>query len=174
MRISLSELLQSRDARQAKQHRLIEQYRQTVISLTLVMPGSEKRNELTAFMSAKATEAIRQAFGTAIQLEEEYDLPTGFEALYLISMDPLQAKTMACSIEDGHPMGRLFDIDIIGADRIPVSRKHIGCPPRKCLLCQDEAHHCMRSRKHAPEDIVVRIKEIIHNFKQSADHVSGI
>lgn len=161
MTVSLSELLESKDNRRAKQQELINLYHLPVISLTLVMPGEEKRNQLTCKMASQATETIRKNFDGFIKADSEYDLETGFEAFFVITIDKYQAKRIACSIEDNHPWGRLFDIDIIGDDLTPITREEINLPPRKCLICNQEAHICMRNRTHDVAEILEKIQIIL-------------
>lgn len=164
MSITLSELLQSRDNRQAKQRAMFDKHRKTVLSLTLVMPGSEKRNALTLRLSPKAVALIRNCFGDSIVEEAEYDLETGFEALYAVDLDLHEAKRKACEIEDSHPLGRLLDIDVIGADGEPFSREELGLPARKCLLCNENARVCMRNRTHDTNEIIAEISRIMSEY----------
>lgn len=97
----------------------------------------------------------------------ERDLETGYEA-YLITPTPLlEAKRIAVQIEDTHPLGRLFDIDIINADGVPVSRETIGEKPRRCLICEHEARYCMRMRWHTQEEIWAKINEMVDLYLKS-------
>lgn len=81
----------------------------------------------------------------------------------------LEAKRVAVEIEDTHPLGRLFDIDVIDAQGIPVSRDRVGGQPRRCLVCDYEARYCMRMRWHTQEEIWARIKQMTDDYalKQS-------
>ena len=127
------------------------------------MPGPTKKNESTAKLAPVGVSAIEQAFGeAAVIYASEYDLPTGFEAFFVVSMTEEEAKTIACDIEDNHPLGRLFDIDIIGKNKIPVSREQIGRPPRKCLLCDRNSRDCMRNQTHELSDLLNKIQEMIN------------
>jgi len=162
MEITLEELLASRDNRRQKQGDLIDHYGKPLISLTVVMPGPVKKNELTAIISSSAIKIIRDIFGPYLITETEYDLHTGFEALYVVSINKEKAKEIACSIEDEHPWGRLFDIDIIGEDKQPMSREQVGRKPRKCLVCEEDAHICMRNRTHSLKDVMSAIEWLVN------------
>lgn len=203
MPITLDELLASRDARHAMQQKLmVEHSGKTLVCLTVVMPGSVKRNLQSLTVAHAAVEAMRKAFGmkseerrvkntdelmrsdelipeTELLTNElktndegcliERDLNTGYEA-YLITMLPLlEAKRVAVEIEDTHPLGRLFDIDVIDKQGIPVSRDRVGGQPRRCLVCDHEARYCMRMRWHTQEEIWARIKQMTDDYalKQS-------
>ena len=164
--ITLHELLASRDARHATQQKLLAEHSgKTLVCLTVVMPGSVKRNQQSLTAAHAAVEAMRKAFGQEQLLE--LDLETGYEAYLITPMPLLEAKRIAVNIEDTHPLGRLFDIDIINADGVPVSRDAIGEKPRRCLVCDHEARYCMRMRWHTQEDIWAKINEMVDSYVEA-------
>lgn len=192
--ITLNELLASRDARHATQQKLLAEHSgKTLVCLTVVMPGSVKRNQQSLTAAHAAVEAMRKAFGikenkglspletlenpeNLVPLENpeppapallELDLETGYEAYLITPMPLLEAKRIAVNIEDTHPLGRLFDIDIINADGVPVSRDAIGEKPRRCLVCDHEARYCMRMRWHKQEEIWAKINEMVDNYVEA-------
>ena len=205
MPITLDELLASRDARHAMQQKLMAEHSgKTLVCLTVVMPGSVKRNLQSLTVAHAAVEAMRKAFGVKseerrVKNEEqrvkntdelmrsdelipetklltnelktndegcliERDLNTGYEAYLITPMPLLEAKRVAVEIEDTHPLGRLFDIDVIDAQGIPVSRDRVGGQPRRCLVCDHEARYCMRMRWHTQEEIWARIKQMTDDY----------
>ena len=177
--ITLNELLASRDARHATQQKLLAEHSgKTLVCLTVVMPGSVKRNQQSLTAAHAAVEAMRKAFGIKENkglspLENlastllELDLETGYEAYLITPMPLLEAKRIAVNIEDTHPLGRLFDIDIINADGVPVSRDAIGEKPRRCLVCDHEARYCMRMRWHTQEEIWAKINEMVDSYVEA-------
>ena len=149
MEISLDRLLASRDRRWHRQMELLKEHpNESLLCLTVIMPGSVKRNRLSLAVARAATEAIRVEFADSITQMEERDLETGFEAYVLVSLPTLEAKQIACRIEENHPLGRLFDLDIIDPTGTPVQRSAVGVAPRRCLLCNNEARYCMRNHTH--------------------------
>lgn len=168
MPITLHELLASRDARHAMQLKLLaDNSGKTLVCLTVVMPGSVKRNRQSVIVAHAAVAAMREAYGPGDDQLIERDLPTGYEAYLLTPMPLLDAKRVAVGIEDTHPLGRLFDIDIIAPDGIPVPRERVGGSPRRCLVCDREARYCMRMRWHTQEEIWARINEMVEQYSQS-------
>lgn len=189
--ITLNELLASRDARHATQQKLLAEHSgKTLVCLTVVMPGSVKRNQQSLTAAHAAVEAMRKAFGikenkglSPLETLEnpenpeplenpaptllELDLETGYEAYLITPMPLLEAKRIAVNIEDTHPLGRLFDIDIINADGVPVSRDAIGEKPRRCLVCDHEARYCMRMRWHTQEEIWAKINEMVDSYVEA-------
>ena len=185
MPITLDELLASRDARHAMQQKLMAEHSgKTLVCLTVVMPGSVKRNQQSLTVARAAVKAMRKAYNISDdQLPEtelltnelktetreclvERDLNTGYEAYLITSLPLLEAKRVAVDIEDTHPLGRLFDIDVIDAQGIPVSRDRVGGQPRRCLVCDHEARYCMRMRWHTQEEIWARIKQMTDDYAQ--------
>lgn len=165
MKISLDQLLASRDRRWHRQQELLrERPDETLLCLTVIMPGAVKRNRFSLVVAQAATEAMRVAFANSITWMEERDLETGFEAYAFTTHPLLEAKRMACHIEEEHPLGRLFDLDVIDTTGTPVSRSAIGAEPRRCLLCQQEARFCMRNHTHSREELQARIEKIVDEY----------
>ena len=191
--MTLEDLLTSRDERVFHQQELLTKYHnRCLICLTVQLPGPVKRNELSLTVAGAGVEAVRKAF--AIEYEETRDLETGFEGFFIVDMPPMEAKRMACHIEDTHPLGRLLDIDVVvfagaasglrrysaaakrgwtspGPDGCPelqevspLGREELGLPPRKCLLCENEARVCMRARTHTTEELLAKIEEMVNNY----------
>ena len=113
-----------------------------------------------------AVQSVQDAFGKDIRWQQEKDLVTGYEAYFLIQRPMLDSKRVACEIEDSHPLGRLFDIDVIDLQVEPVPRSVIGKEGRKCLLCEHEARYCMRNHTHSREELQQRIEQMIDAYAQ--------
>lgn len=161
--VTLDQLLFSRDNRALRQRQLREEYPgKVLLCLTVIMPGAVKRSELSLKIASAAVAAVREGFAPV--KEELKDLETGFEGYFIIDgLSELEVKKAATGIEDTHPLGRLFDLDVIGESG-PVSRLEIGAEPRKCLICDRPARECMRLRSHSQEELIDRIATIVNNY----------
>lgn len=165
MEITLDQLLASREARSEHQRELLGKYPgKTLVCLTVIMPGKVKRNMQSLVVSQAALTALIARFGSDILDMDTRDLPTGFEAYLLTSLSNEEVKRAVCHIEDTHPLGRLFDLDVIAPDGMPVSRREVGYAPRKCLLCDNEARFCMRNRTHTTEELLAKIEEMVEEY----------
>ena len=167
--VTLDQLLESREDRARRQQALLEAHPgQTLLCLTVQLPGSVKRNALSLAIARAGVEALEAAFAHAAV--QERDLVTGFEAYCLVPLLPLEAKRLCCNIEDRHPLGRLMDVDVLemaGRDTavpVPVSRGRIGLPPRQCLLCGRPARECIRQRSHSPEQLLAKIEQMVKDY----------
>lgn len=167
MEITLDMLLESREKRWQLQRQLIQDNPGlTLVCLTVIMPGNVKRNAQSLVVAHAAVEAIQEAFGPSIQWQREQDLSTGYEGYYLVDMSMIDCKRLACEIEDNHPLGRLFDIDVINTHVEPVSRSVIGREGRKCLLCDQDARYCMRNHTHSRDELQQKIQQMIEAYAQ--------
>lgn len=167
MEITLDMLLESREKRWQLQRQLIQDNPGlTLVCLTVIMPGNVKRNAQSLVVAHAAVEAIQEAFGQSIQWQREQDLSTGYEGYYLVDMSMIACKRLACEIEDNHPLGRLFDIDVINTHVEPVSRSVIGREGRKCLLCDHNARYCMRNHTHTRDELQQKIQQMIEAYAQ--------
>ena len=188
--VTLNELLASRDSRHAMQQKLLAEHSgKTLVCLTVVMPGSVKRNQQSLIVAHAAVEQMIESYELGVRNDElgvrsdelgvrndelgirfggrliERDLETGYEAYLITDLPLLEAKRIAVQIEDTHPLGRLFDIDIIDKDGVPVSRDRVGSHPRCCLVCNREARYCMRMRWHTQEEIWERINAMVDEYQ---------
>ena len=149
MEITLEQLLVSREERWQLQQQLLQQNDGcTLVCLTVIMPGNVKRNRQSRVVAKAAKE----------------EMLAQFEAYALVRTSTTVAKRMACAIEDNHPLGRLFDMDVIDSEGRPVGRQQVGMPPRRCLLCDNEARFCMRNHSHTPQELLQRINEMIEGY----------
>ena len=167
MEITLDKLLASRDRRVEMQQQLREKYpNSTLVCLTVIMPGNVKRNLSSLIVSQAAINTLLGRFEGNIVDIVTRDLETGYEAYLVTGLSQSIAKKLACDIEDSHPLGRLFDIDILDNDGVPVKRETVGSSPRRCLMCDNEARYCMRNRTHTPQELNAQIQTMIDSYVQ--------
>ena len=143
--IDLIQMLDCRERRGFIQNELLGKYHCPVISFCMNIPGPIKTNPQIreAFLTGLAalTTALEEASITVLQ---SYDIaePTGDEWIAAVDADASKVKELTMEIENRHPFGRLFDIDVIGVDGVKLSRPRY----RKCLICGKQAQECARMR----------------------------
>ena len=81
------------------------------------------------------------------------------EMNYLYSVDSTaeKIKDITIAIEESSQLGRLFDMDVLDVNFEKLSRKSF----RKCLICEEQAQECGRSRKHSIEKLQNKVEEIL-------------
>ena len=94
------------------------------------------------------------------ELINKYDEPSGDELIMALDAPAEDIKTLATEIEESHPLGRLFDMDVIGTDGMKLSRGTY----RKCIICGCQAQECARSRKHSVEELQAKIEDLLNRF----------
>lgn len=160
----INAVLANRDQRAALQNKLVRSTSsdKSVVTLKLNIPGPIKNN-------AALTQLFKTGFATfkqtlTIQRQIDWDQPTGPEAFLVVDGSPEKIKQRAVIFEDQHPLGRLFDVDVLTwqADlqqAQPVSRQDFGQPARRCLLCDQPAKVCARSRRHTVAELQAAINQ---------------
>ncbi|WP_028534242.1 citrate lyase holo-[acyl-carrier protein] synthase [Paludibacterium yongneupense] len=168
--VELTQLLAARDARAARHAAARERYSLPLVSLTLVSPGPVKdglQQRHVMREALKALDACLSRESRPIVEREVYWLPTGPEALYVVNAEAAHLKAALVELENRHALGRLWDLDVIGAGG-PVSRQSLGMPARPCLLCGEAAHACARSQRHTLPSLLAAIEERIDAFDRRA------
>lgn len=158
--VELPAMLTAREERAARQEAWLKEYACPLISFTLNIPGAVKTSaELRrAFEDGRAAleEQLRAAHLSCMVQVETHNA-TGDEALLAIDGDAAELKRICTKIEEHHPLGRLFDLDVLAADGTKLSRPL----PRRCLLCTDQAQVCARSRRHSIEELTAEIERLL-------------
>ena len=170
MEVSLSQMLEAREQRAFRQMRLIRTYGLPVISFSMNIPGPVKDSPL-----------IRRGFEAGL-LALDHSLPknsvrerqivrevTGCEAIYAVDLEPVAVKRITTAIEDGHALGRLFDMDVIGPDFEKLDRELVGGKSRDCIVCGAPGRSCASRRLHTVEQLQQKVREILTDWFRKKD-----
>lgn len=158
----LIEILKGREERAFEIKKLNSENKGTVICFTLNIPGPDKIDELYYYAFKEGVKELENLLKTSI-IKEKAPL-SGYEAYFVSEMDIEDIKKLALKLEEEHPLGRLFDIDIFNKDLSKISREDLGVSKRKCFLCEEDAVLCSRSRKHSVDELLNAIKAIIEDY----------
>lgn len=163
-----SSLLLAREMRAERQRRLLEQYRLPILCLSIISPGWTKNSDLFKKVFYVAISEIDATFNRGISHIISRNITysvSGPEAQYVIqSGHATDVKMAAIALEDNHPLGRLWDLDVLTPGMAVVSRETFGLPPRRCLVCSEEAQICGRNRTHSLDCLNTKIKQIVDLF----------
>lgn len=174
--VTVADMMGAREARWQVQQTLLARYPgASVVCLTMNVAGPIKTTREIERAFDWGMDAVRAALGGHTTLfEAAIREKTGPEAAFAVRGDAQEIKRRLCALEDGCPMGRLLDIDVIAPGGGKVARTQLGLPPRRCLLCGEAAPVCARSRAHTVEALFARTQEIIRaHFAQAfADRVA--
>lgn len=159
--VTLEEMLSSKEERAETQKNLIKKYSCPIISFTVIIPGPEKLNRLSRRIFERGMSAIENGINDfEIKHISTLIKKTGPEGYYAINATASEIKERMIEVEESHEWGRLFDIDVIGLDFTPVSRRDLNREERKCLICDDNAALCIKTKKHSTEEVLSKLEEI--------------
>ena len=156
--VVLTDMLICREHRAHIQNSLIEKYHCPIISFCMNIPGPIKTNEQirAAFESGKEL-LLATLSNHNSEIKEAFEIheKTGDEILLAVSYPAEKIKELTTEIEENHPFGRLFDMDVINTDGMKLSRGNY----RKCIICGCQAQECARTRKHTVAEMQEKIEE---------------
>ena len=165
--VSLDEMLIARDERAARQTAALARFRAPLVSMTIVMPGPVKDGGLARHVMEVALEqmdSLISAHNWSLLSREVFWQITGPEAIYVVDVEPRVLKSATIDLEEHHPIGRLWDLDIITTKGVGLSRFQLWRPARPCLLCDRPARECSRSRRHSLPELMKQIRRMVDHF----------
>ncbi|MBS4538415.1 citrate lyase holo-[Clostridium sp. D2Q-11] len=164
---SLQDILKAKDERVAFQRELLEKYSNPIISYKLNIPGPVKYNPLIKNIFNEGLLEITKVLEKQ-KIETSYQKITyqysGPECFISFKYSPLEVKNLCTLIEEIHPLGRLFDFDILDEKGSQISREDKDMNPRKCLVCDKNAFECGRSRNHELKELLTKIENMATDY----------
>lgn len=165
--VSLEAWLAAKECRAARQADWLKCYQQPIISLTLVTPGTVKnslRYRNTMGVALQMCDQLLWENRWPVRDRQILWLPTGPEAMWSVAHNAPEIKAHCVALEQSHPLGRLWDLDVICSQDGHVGRLSLGLHMRRCLVCDEAAHVCSRSRKHPVGQVVGSVEKIINDW----------
>jgi holo-ACP synthase/triphosphoribosyl-dephospho-CoA synthase len=175
--VTPEEISDARELRAFRQRCLLAEFGKPLISFTLNVAGSRKAFPLAERTFREGNLLIARELkraGIPVVVYKEDCNRTGYAGFYAVDADAERVKRLTAAIEEGSPLGRLFDIDVLRLDGTKISRREIGFPERLCLICGKPVLLCSHSAAHPIEEVVRKTEEIMRNYfqEQYADRVA--
>ena len=165
--VSLEEILNARENRVKIQQKMLQKAPTCLLSFTLNIPGPVKVFPYTKWAyevgSSIISKGVSLLNGDVLEQFESKN-ETGWEGFFALNLPPEEIKTYLLEQEEHHPLGRLFDFDVLRTDGSKLSRQELGFPERTCLLCGNPAFLCGRSRTHSAQELLAKEIELMENF----------
>ncbi len=161
----LAAVLAAREARVARRREVLSRLGRPTVGVSPVMPGPVKDCAASRRMHGAALDALERLFrdrewpATLVWTDTG---ATGPEALYAVEADAGDLKRALIDLETTHPMGRLWDLDVTDPRLGALSRRALGLPVRRCIVCDQPAHACARSRAHPLPELLGAIARILN------------
>ncbi|WP_124065634.1 citrate lyase holo-[acyl-carrier protein] synthase [Clostridium sp. E02] len=168
--VTVEDILEFRDKKVRIQEELHLKYKGcTIVALAMNIPGPQKTSPDIYLAFTEGTTALETLLSKETLLLKERVTVTdkgGYLKLYAVDCkDPVLVKGLTVHLEETHPLGRLYDIDVYGEDGKGISRLMVGGRRRTCLICDKDAKICGRSRNHSVSELSSRIGTIINSWK---------
>lgn len=164
--VSIPELLVSRDERQARQHARSSAILFHWSPLPWLRQWPIKDSEVTRRIFNHGVTALRAlAAKQGWQIQEQAALvsASGPEGMLSIAAPARDLKLATIELEHSHPLGRLWDIDVLTPEGDILSRRDYSLPPRRCLLCEQSAAVCARGKTHQLTDLLNRMEALLND-----------
>lgn len=161
--IFLKGILDEREKRYGIQMSFIEKYSSPIISFMLNIPGEIKKTKKYVDFHLKIIAKIKKLFEEEnIKINEEIYSDSEFGMYYIASVETdakfLKQKMMEIENES---FGRIIDIDVFDENKNQITRKSLGLPERKCILCENDARICIKEKNHSTEELLEKVNEVI-------------
>jgi holo-ACP synthase len=153
------DILLERENRVEYQEELVEQFKMPIMVIRVNYPGLNKDNKTSQGIIEIITGVVCETFHDSIHNKIIKTSAEGPLVIMSINKEPRDIKLVALDIEENHSLGRCVDIDVYDLKAIGISRKDLGLDMRKCFICDDIAHNCVRSKKHSKEQVESFIKK---------------
>ena len=175
MEVSLIQMLDARERRVKRQKELIGQYGKPLLCFTMNIAGPVKISPLIRRGFRAGCKALEERLPMETVKHTEFSEEiTGCEAIYVVDMEPLVLKSIATAVEDSHGLGRLFDMDVIGADLCKLDREAVGGGSRDCIVCGAPGRGCASRRLHSVEQLQRATAAILEGYFRDKDaHMIG-
>lgn len=166
MNVLLAEILKARESRAARQQALLREFCCPVVCFTMNIAGPVKTSPLIRRAFDTGLAALEAALGEyTIHSREIIHEPTGDEAIFCVDAEDSLLKTICTVIEEGSPMGRLFDMDVIGTEGKKLERSW----ERGCLVCGKLGRSCAAGRLHSVAQLQEATQQLITSHFDDAD-----
>ncbi|MCD8189724.1 MAG: triphosphoribosyl-dephospho-CoA synthase CitG [Clostridiales bacterium] len=170
--VILPEMLEARELRVLRQQDLLRHFGKPLICFTMNIPGPVK-NSLSirrGFLLGSAwLQQQLDGRGIPVLFSREWNAHTGDELYLVPDCEAPSVKEITVALEDGSPLGRLFDMDVLTPDGAKIGRQELGQPERPCLLCGKPGRECARSRAHTVEELQHKTEAILTETFQRRD-----
>ncbi len=166
-------ILKAREEREIKHRQLLEIYQGTLLALTLNIPGQNKTtpDALVAYEAGiRAVDKLFSSRRVNVLKYESSATDDGPHACWIVDTPSPKLKAWTMEIEENHLLGRLFDLDVLDTSGKTLHRDGMGKSQRKCLVCEEPAHACARSRRHDLIALSRAINNMVTRYLEEDDY----
>lgn len=169
MEVTLTQMLAAREERARRQLLLMQEYSLPLVCFSLNIPGPVKDTPLIRRAFREGCADLEHRLGKRVKHRDLLEAHTGCEAMYAVDMDAMRLKAVTTAIEDGSPMGRLFDMDVLDVTLNKLDREAVGGKSRDCIVCGAPGKGCASRRTHTVQQLQEAVAKILVDHFQRVD-----
>lgn len=173
MEITLEELLNARDERAAYEKQLLQRYKGAcLVVFTVVIPGADKTTPEAARLFTAGISALGgflRRYELVPLFYEAREPAAGYEAYVVLKTDASFLKMELVKLESAKPYGRLWDMDVISAKGVHLSREDVGFSERGCIVCGKAGRACASRRLHPIEEVQKAYMKLVNTLPPEQD-----
>lgn len=159
----MSLILEAREKRAHHIEELMKEFKyKTIVILKSNVPGANKNPNRLKFICNLYDSLIQKEFKLKITTKAKVGSADGNYVYYIIEEEGNIVKEKTILIEEENVLGKLVDIDVY--NEISITRSDLKCEMRKCLICDNYSHICVRNKTHTQEELFLKIDEITQNY----------
>jgi len=162
------DLLVARERRIIFQEKLLQKYKMPILVIRVNYPGVNKTNHISNQITVIMEKLICEMFSNCIHYKIMNTTAEGPIVVMVINKGAKDIKSMMLDIEEKHLLGRCVDLDVYDENGKSISREEFSLAMRKCYICDDIAHNCVRSKKHHIDEIEGFIKSKFEEYMERA------
>lgn len=161
------ELLDAREKRAGLIDELLKRYNTPLLVMRVNYPGIKKTNTVTVTMINELSPLICTILSDKVRGTLQIQGADGPVFYVAVDEDVSALKTLAIKFEESHSLGRCLDLDVYDRSGYSIGRQQLGFRRRKCYLCEDYAHHCVRARRHSESEVIEYIEERFREYREN-------
>ena len=164
--VTLIEILEAREKRVLIQKEMLSEHRVPLICFTMNIAGPIKVSPLIERAFSEGLMQLEKAIPKSKVLAFKREIcNTGCEAFLSVDMDAVAIKRICVDIEEGSPLGRLFDMDVLDTSGNKLEREN----ERGCIICGKKGRSCSAGRLHSVEELQKATTTVIHKYFEQKD-----
>ncbi len=160
----MKDILLEREKRAKKIEKIISYYNnKTILTLKLNIPGKNKNLFPFHIALVNMHQIIKTSYKQVLIDEKFIRSDAGDTFVFVLENNPLVLKKETINLEQKSPVNRLVDLDVFDGQKW-LSRQDVNMKPRKCYVCNRDAHDCARSQRHDVILLLNKMKETVIDF----------
>lgn len=167
MKYSHEDILIDKEKRMRLQEIIIDKYKMPLMVTTVNYPGVNKSNDITNNVIQNMDEIISDIFSCFIHFKVLRITAEGPILTLALNKEAVEVKKTTIEIEDKHILGSCIHIDVYDKNKNKITRKNLGYPEKKCILCNNPWIKCVKENIHSKEKIVQHINECYREYMES-------